>query len=83
MTGGTGFLGSAIVKALTEQKQYAVTVLDIKPPSSDMPSFPPVRYFQADALELESIQKVFKKTKPFIIVHGTSLHTCHQLEKGV
>ena len=69
VTGGTGFLGSAIVKALTEQKQYAVTVLDIKPPSSDMPSFPPVRYFQADVLNLESVQKVFEETKPSIVVH--------------
>ena len=69
MTGGTGFLGSAIVKALTEQKQYAVTVLDIKLPSSDIPPLPPVRYFQADVLNLESIQKVFKETKPSIVVH--------------
>lgn len=74
VTGGTGFLGSAMVKALTEQKQYAVTVLDIKPPSSNMPSFPPVRYFQADVLNLESVQKVFKEIRPSIVVHTVGVY---------
>ncbi|OCL13325.1 C-3 sterol dehydrogenase/C-4 decarboxylase-like protein [Glonium stellatum] len=70
VTGGTGFLASAIVQALIEQKQqYAITVLDIKPPSSDAPSHANVNYVQADVLNFEDILKVFKEAKPSIVVH--------------
>ncbi|OCK84146.1 C-3 sterol dehydrogenase/C-4 decarboxylase-like protein [Lepidopterella palustris CBS 459.81] len=73
VTGGTGFLGSAIVNALVKQEHYDITVLDIKPPSTNTPSRPNVKYVQANVLNLSDTQKIFKQAKPTIVIHTVAV----------
>jgi sterol-4alpha-carboxylate 3-dehydrogenase (decarboxylating) len=44
VTGGTGFLGSEIVKALIETRLFSITAIDINPPALGTSTFADVRY---------------------------------------
>ncbi|KAK7180611.1 3-beta hydroxysteroid dehydrogenase/isomerase [Paraphaeosphaeria sporulosa] len=67
VTGGTGFLGSEIVQALVEAKNFAVTALDINPPSLGTVSYPSVTYVRCDIMDLERLREVFKETRPTVV----------------
>jgi sterol-4alpha-carboxylate 3-dehydrogenase (decarboxylating) len=71
VTGGTGFLGSEIVKALVEAKGFAITALDINPPSLGTVSYSSVTYVRCDVLNLEELRDVFKKARPTVVVRNT------------
>lgn len=74
VTGGTGFLGSEIVKALVETNNFEVTVIDINPPSLGTVSFSSVRYVRANILSRSDLHKVFHETKPAIVVHTVAVY---------
>jgi len=69
VTGGTGFLGSEIVKQLVETKIYKVVALDINPPALGTGTFPNVHYVRANVLHPEELDKVFQGAKPTIVIH--------------
>jgi hypothetical protein len=70
VTGGCGFLGTAIVSALLSTKRFSITAMDINPPSLGNSAFPTtVRYVRADVLDRSALQKVFAEAKPAIVVH--------------
>ena len=69
VTGGTGFLGSAIVSALLAAKKYSITVIDINPPALGTSSFAEVRYVRASVLSPSDLEEVFREAKPAIVVH--------------
>ncbi|KAJ4344434.1 uncharacterized protein N0V89_012176 [Didymosphaeria variabile] len=68
VTGGTGFLGSEIIKALVEANDFAITALDINPPSLGTSSYPGVTYVRCDVLKMEELQEVFKKAQPTVVL---------------
>lgn len=75
VTGGCGFLGTAIVSALLETKRYNVTAIDINPPSLGSSTFPTeVRYVRANVLDREALQKVFDEARPAIVVHTVGVY---------
>jgi sterol-4alpha-carboxylate 3-dehydrogenase (decarboxylating) len=74
VTGGTGFLGSEIVKALVETKRHEITVVDINPPALGTGSFFEVRYVRANVLQPEELHKVFQEAKPTIVVHTVGVY---------
>ncbi|KAL1591600.1 hypothetical protein SLS60_011850 [Paraconiothyrium brasiliense] len=70
VTGGTGFLGSEIVKALVEANGFAITALDINPPSLGTSSYSGVTYVRCDILKLGELREVFKKAQPTVVVRN-------------
>jgi sterol-4alpha-carboxylate 3-dehydrogenase (decarboxylating) len=74
VTGGTGFLGSEIVRALVEANSYEITAVDINPPSLGTSTFNKVRYVRANILEPEELQKVFDEAKPAVVIHTVGVY---------
>ncbi|CAO2648729.1 Nn.00g096780.m01.CDS01, partial [Neocucurbitaria sp. VM-36] len=75
VTGGCGFLGTAIVSALLSTHRFAITALDINPPSPDNPSFPQqVSYIRANVLDLSALQKAFDSARPEIVIHTVGVY---------
>ncbi|CBX90148.1 similar to C-3 sterol dehydrogenase/C-4 decarboxylase [Plenodomus lingam JN3] len=74
VTGGCGFLGTSIVSQLLGTKRFAITVIDINPPSLGSATFTAsVRYVRANILDKEALQKVFNEARPSIVVHTAGL----------
>jgi sterol-4alpha-carboxylate 3-dehydrogenase (decarboxylating) len=74
VTGGSGFLGSEIVKQLVETKQYSVTVMDINPPSMGTETFSSVHYVRANVLKPEELHNVFQEAKPTMVIHTVGIY---------
>ena len=67
VTGGTGFLGSAIVDALQEKHpKWSITVFDLKPPTKDRDG---VRYLQGDITNTIDVRSAMKTANPTCIIH--------------
>ncbi|RMZ73872.1 Sterol-4-alpha-carboxylate 3-dehydrogenase decarboxylating [Pyrenophora seminiperda CCB06] len=70
VTGGCGFIGTSIVSALLLTKKYAITAIDINPPSLGSTTFTnSVRYVRCDILDPSSLQTVFAAAQPAIVIH--------------
>jgi hypothetical protein len=70
VTGGCGFLGTAIVSALVRTKRYAITVIDVNPPSLGSTTFTnSVRYVRCDIMDPTSLCSVFSEASPTVVVH--------------
>lgn len=73
VTGGTGFLGSEVVKQLVETKTYSVVAVDINPPALGTCTFADVHYVRANVLRPEDLDKVFREVKPIIVIHTVGI----------
>ena len=71
VTGGIGFLGSAIVDALREKhSEWSITVVDLKPPRKDQVD---VKYIIGDITKIADVRKVVETAKPTCIIHTAGL----------
>jgi UDP-glucose 4-epimerase len=72
VTGGSGFIGRALVPALIKE-DHNVTILDIK-----MPDFPGrVHYFMCDILQ--TMDDIFLKVKPEVVIHLAASYSAGDL----
>ncbi|KAI8936126.1 hypothetical protein NX059_007625 [Plenodomus lindquistii] len=75
VTGGCGFLGTRIVAHLLSAKRFAITAIDINPPTLGTSTFTAsVRYVRANVLDTEALQKVFAEARPAIVVHTVGVY---------
>lgn len=70
VTGGCGFVGTAVISALLDTKRFEITAIDINPPSLGSQTFTKdVHYVRANVLDIEELRKVFNEARPAIVVH--------------
>ncbi|KAI9818023.1 MAG: hypothetical protein M1827_000647 [Pycnora praestabilis] len=70
VTGGTGFVGSAIVEALLEQhRECDITVLDVNLPKAAASLAPDVQYIQGDITNLDDTVGIVQAIAPNVIIH--------------
>lgn len=75
VTGGCGFLGTAVVSALLATKRFDITAIDINPPSLGGSSFTDsVRYVRCNILDASALAKVFAEARPAIVVHTVGVY---------
>lgn len=71
ITGGTGFVGSAIVDALQQKHpDWALTVLDVE---DAMIARSNVRYIKGDVTLLADVNEAIEQAKPAVIIHTAGL----------
>src|SRR3989304_9174205 len=72
VTGGAGFIGSEFVRA-SVQKGYKVVVVDKLTYAGDLERIKEVEkditFYRADITDKGSIEDIFKKEKPKVVVH--------------
>ncbi|KAJ5236218.1 hypothetical protein N7489_006309 [Penicillium chrysogenum] len=74
ISGGTGFVGSAIVRALAEKHpNFVIAVIDQSPPRPEHVLPERTTYMQADITSTETLTKAFEAVKPDIVVHAAGI----------
>ncbi|PGH13877.1 hypothetical protein AJ80_06146 [Polytolypa hystricis UAMH7299] len=74
ITGGTGFLGSAIARALHEKHpDCKITVLDTKDPAAIRPLPDGVSFINADITSYEDVRSAIEPVKPQVIFHVAAM----------
>lgn len=72
VTGGNGFLGGNIVDLLLARSVVTkLSVLDLRPPEDQKEN---VEYHFGDITNLESMQQLFSKLRPDVVIHTASPH---------
>lgn len=74
VTGGNGFLGKAIVAAITEQEPgWSITVLDIQNEQNRPDSSSTFQYIEADVTSPLDLRHAFCQCLPDLIIHTASV----------
>ncbi|KAJ6044043.1 uncharacterized protein N7446_002240 [Penicillium canescens] len=74
VSGGTGFVGSAIVRAIAEKyPDVAITVIDQSPPRPQHVLPEHISCMQIDITSAEAVMEAFRATMPNVVVHTGGL----------
>lgn len=74
ITGGTGFVGSAIARAVAEQHpKCTITVLDRNLPNATHALPEDIAFIQADITVPDELYKAFQQVRPQIVVHTAGI----------
>lgn len=74
ISGGTGFVGSAIARSLAEKHpECTITVIDLKPPGSTHVLPDGVSFIQVDVTCPDEIKKVVQRVKPDVLFHAAGV----------
>ena len=72
ITGGSGFVGTAIVNALSKKHpQCLITIVDTKPPTDKLGGN--VRYLTGDTTILDDLVKACKAAQPQVVIHSAAI----------
>ncbi|MFO1152013.1 MAG: dTDP-glucose 4,6-dehydratase [Alsobacter sp.] len=75
VTGGAGFIGSAVVRRLIRETRHSVLVLDKLTYAGNLDSLAPVAgdpryaFLQADICDLAAMRKAFETFRPDVVMH--------------
>lgn len=74
VSGGTGFVGSATVRALAEQHpRCAIAVIDRRTPRPQHALPEGIRYMQVDVTSAPEVSKAFSTIQPNIVIHTAGI----------
>lgn len=74
ISGGTGFVGSAIARAVAEQHpKCTITVLDRNPPNTTHALPDKMAFIQADITVPDDLYKTLEQVRPQIVVHTAGI----------
>ncbi|KAJ5641666.1 hypothetical protein N7490_005666 [Penicillium lividum] len=74
ISGGTGFVGSATVRALAEKHPCcAITVIDRSPPRPQHALPKGIACMQVDVTSASEVSKAFEKVQPDIVIHTAGI----------
>lgn len=74
ITGGTGFVGTAIVRALREKyPRCTITVVDLQYPSNGSRTESKVSFVQADVTSPQSILNALIEVRPEVVIHTAGI----------
>ncbi|KAE8353976.1 NAD(P)-binding protein [Aspergillus coremiiformis] len=74
ISGGTGFVGSAIVRALAEKHPMcAITIIDLKPPGPVHTVPKDIKFIQVDITIQDEVFSALQQVKPDVIIHTAGI----------
>ena len=74
VTGGAGFIGSAVIKHL-QQAQHEIFVIDnLSFGNRDFIQVNDTHFFKHDILDRATVIELFTKIKPDIVLHLAAIH---------
>jgi sterol-4alpha-carboxylate 3-dehydrogenase (decarboxylating) len=74
ITGGTGFVGSAIARALAEKHpRCTITVIDASPPRTENVLPKGISCMQVDITSVAASRKAFETVSPDVVVHTAGI----------
>lgn len=62
------------MKALVKAKGFAVTAVDVNPPSLGTISYAEVDYTRCDITNADDVRTVFKKARPTVVIHTAAVN---------
>ncbi len=74
ITGGAGFIGSALSKHLQEEGHEVFVLDNLSFGRRQLAGVPDSRFFQADIRDRSATQKVLDDTRPNIVLHLAAIH---------
>jgi UDP-glucose 4-epimerase len=74
VTGGLGFVGSALCRALVEQKQDVIVLDNCSRGSLDNVEGLPVRFFDADVRDAKAVEDALGEARPRVVIHLAAMH---------
>lgn len=74
ITGGAGFIGSALSKYLQEEGHEVFVLDNLSFGRRQLAGVPDSRFFQADIRDRSATQKVLDDTRPNIVLHLAAIH---------
>jgi sterol-4alpha-carboxylate 3-dehydrogenase (decarboxylating) len=74
ITGGCGFVGSAIARAIAEKyPRCAITVIDIAPPGSVHKIPPQAEFVKVDVTSVVEVEKAIQRARPTTVIHTAGI----------
>jgi UDP-glucose 4-epimerase len=74
ITGGAGFIGSAIISELQKHNNEIYVIDNLSFGNKDFISIPDEQFFNVDILEKAQIEKIITQINPHIIIHLAAIH---------
>jgi len=74
VTGGAGFIGSAVIDKLQREGHEIFVIDNLSFGKRDFITVPDSHFFQVDILDKENIDKIFNSIRPDIVIHLAAVH---------
>lgn len=74
ITGGAGFIGSAILKKLQKEGHEVFVIDNLSFGNREFIDIPDDHFFKTDILDKEVVSKIISNTRPEIVIHLAAVH---------